>query len=157
MIMKEYNFDELQNVGVKPGDIVAFNLRGFNTSWLYVLLRDGLPDEFNTALCCYKVKQNPESMHLSQIGFRWVGDTDNLHFRLTTNDEKNAFVQACIATLNEPITELSCWGINEYSQILYSMLKWGLMSKNEVNVLNKNLKKIHGVDLLKIYDKFYTK
>ena len=108
--MKEYNFNELQNVGVKPGDIVAFNLRWSNTSWEYVLLRDGLPDKLNTALCCHKDKRNPNSMHLSQIGFEWIGDIDNLQFRLTTYDEKNSFVQACITALNEPITELSCWG-----------------------------------------------
>lgn len=155
--MKEYDFDELQDVGVKPGDIVAFNHRWIDAPWEYVLLSDGFPDKFNTSLCCHKVKQNPESMHLSRIGFCWVGDTDNLHFRLTTNDEKNTFVQACITTLNEPITELSFWGKNEYSQILHSMLKWGLISENEANKLNKKLKKLHGVDLLKIYDKFYTK
>lgn len=155
--MEEYNFNELQNVGVKHGDIVAFRLRGFNASWEYVLLRDGLPDKFKTALCCHKDKRNPNSMHLSQIGFYWVGDIDNLQFRLTTYDEKNAFVQACVTTLNEPITELSCWGKDEYSQILYSMLKWGLIDENEVNELNKKLKKLHGVDLLKTYDKLYTK
>ena len=153
--MKEYNFNELQNVGVKPGDIVAFNLRGFNTSWRYVLLIDGLPDKFNTALCCDKDKRNTDLMYLTQIGFHWVGDIDNLQFRLITYDEKNAFVQACVTALNEPITELSCWGENEYSQILYAMLKWGLISENEVNKLNKKLKKLHGVDLLKIYDKLF--
>ena len=155
--LKEYNFNELQNVGVKPGDIFAFNLRGFNTSWQYVLLRDGLPDKFTTALCCYKDKRNPDSMHLSQIGFCWVGDIDILNFRLTTYDEKNAFVQACVTALNKPITEQSFWGINEYSQILYSILKWGLISENEVNKLNKKLKKLHGVNLLKTYDKLFKK
>ena len=96
-------------------------------------------------------------MHLSQIGFCWVGDIDNLNFKLTTYDEKNAFVQACVTALNKPITELSFWGINEYSQILYSILKWGLISENEVNKLNKKLKKLHGVNLLKTYDKLFKK
>jgi len=155
--MEGYNFNELQNVGVKPGDIVAYNLRGFSTSWRYVLLRDGLPDKFTTALCCDKDKRNPDSMYLSQIGFYWVGDIDNLQFRLTTYDEKNAFVQACLTTLNEPITELSFWGKSEYSQILHSMLKWGLISENEANKLNKKLKKLHGVNLLKTYDKLFKK
>ena len=155
--LKEYNFNELQSAGVKPGDIVAFKLRGFNTSWDYVLLRDGIPDKFKAALHCHKDKRNPNSMHLSQIGFYWVGDIDNLQFRLTTYDEKNAFVQACVTALNKPITGQSFWGKDEYSQILHSMLKWGLVSENEVNKLNKKLKKLHGVDLLKTYDKLYKK
>lgn len=128
-----YSYDELYDKGVRPGDIVALPSNRFKQgiSWEYWLIRDGFPTELNTALCCYRDSRNPEIVYLDQIGFHWCGDYDHFDFRIPSNEEKKDFVDACINRLKEPISKQFPfgWGENEYSQILHSMKKWGLISE----------------------------
>ena len=153
-----YKFNELYDKGVRPGDIVAVLSQYFDCgiSWDYILLRDGFPDEYNAALCCYKDPRNPEKMHLYQVGFHWCGSLEHLRFRIVNDEEKKDFVNACISRLKTPMTDFFRGAdIGYYAQILNSMLKWNLISKHTANKLNKELEKIHGVNLLKLYRKNY--
>ena len=109
---KLYKFDELKNLGVKTGDIVAHKSLKFDEgySWEYVLLRNGFPEEFNTALCCYKDPRYPDRTFLTQIGFHWCGSTDSFDFRLINEKEKDDFVSACIDRLKIPYRyDYSLW------------------------------------------------
>ena len=151
-----YKFNELYENGIRPGDIVAIPSNRFECgiSWNYVLLRDGFPQEYNTALCCHSDPRTPEKMHLYQIGFHWCGDISS-QFRIATDGEKEKFITACIDALNKPIESQWGWGEVDYCEILHSMLEWGLINQIEANELNKKLKKVHGADLLKLYKKTY--
>ena len=155
---KLYKFDELKNLGIKSGDIVAYKSLKLDEgySWEYVLLRNGFPDEFNTALCCYKDPRYPDRTHLDQIGFHWCGSTDSFDFRLINEKEKGDFVNACIERLKTPYRrKYTLWKKDDYAQILGALMKHNLMSENELSNLNEELKKIHRVDLLKHYKKYW--
>lgn len=140
-------FDKLAEHGIKPGDIVI------NKSGDSFLLRDGFPDDFNTALCCNKLLNG--SFHLSQIGFQWVGSTNGIKYRKATDEEREKFKEACIVSLNGRIYEESIWKEQEYAQILHSMFQWNLIDKEEHDALNKKLKIRLGVDLKKLYKEVY--
>lgn len=155
---KLYKFDELKNLGVKTGDIVAYKSIKLNEgyAWEYVLLRNGFPDEFNTALCCYKDPRYPDRTFLTQIGFHWCGSTDSFDFRLINEKEKDDFVSACIDRLKIPYRyDYSLWKKEHYAQVLGALIKYNLISEDELSNLNKELKKIHRADLLKYYRKYY--
>ena len=155
---KLYKFDELKDLGVKTGDIVAYQSIKLDEgySWEYVLLRNGFPEEFNTALCCYKDPRYPDRTFLGQIGFHWCGSTGSLNFRLINEKEKDDFVNACIEKLKTPyIRKYSLWKKEHYAEILGALIKYNLIGEDELSSLNEQLKKIHRVDLLKYYKKYY--
>ena len=155
---KLYKFDELKKLGVKPGDIVAYRSICLDEGycWDYVLLRKDFPEYFDTSLCCYKDPRLPNHTHLYQIGFHWCGSTGSFNFRLINEKEKDDFVNACIERLKIPYRrKYALWKKDHYAQILGALMKYNLMSEDELSNLNEELKKIHRVDLLKYYKKYW--
>lgn len=138
-------FKDLEKHGIKAGDIVACpSLFGGNEICDYYLLRNGLPTNFNTALCCNILPNG--KMHLYQIGFTWQGEVKH-KFRKTTEEERQKFIDACIEALKD---KNSTWRqFNLIDQILANMIKWNLITKENAKKLNKSLIKIHGEDILK--------
>lgn len=156
---KLYNFNELYENGVRAGDVVATPaLETKNgTSWDYWLLREGLPKELNVSLCCYKDPRKPGWMHLCGLGFHWCGDTKWLKFRLLGESEIKDFVDTCISTLKEPIDENSFYGMDDYAQVLHSLIRHKLISYFEAEKLDRELKKIHGVSLISHFRKNFAR
>lgn len=152
-----YTFDELYNQGVRVGDIVAYDSLVFDCglAWDYVLLREGFPQEFNTALCCYKDPRTPEKMYINQIGFHWCGSLSYFHFRKITEAERKEFIDTCIKALYKPITDEYGWQLPHYAQILDSLVRYKLISKDKLYKINKDLKDIHNVNLLKEYKSYF--
>lgn len=151
-------FDELAKHGVKPGDIVARPAGQYENgvAWNYHLLCKDFPDYFDVSICCHKDPRTPhQMMHLYQIGFHWCGSKDSLLFRIATPGEKEDFINSCIETLKNPLDECT-WDIDHRSQILHNMVRDGLISKSLGQKLNRELKEIHGTDLLKYYKKHYN-
>ena len=163
-----HSYEELESLGVKQGDIIAHvgSITKKGPTWHYDLLRkfprpeEGFPKELCVSLCCYK---NPEylnvGMSLYENGHIWCGPFPR-HFRIVGKEERKEFIEACIKTLKEPIRrrkDRSAFGWNEddYCQTLYNMIRDGLISKAEGSDLNKELIKIHRIDLLKHYRKKY--
>ena len=153
-------FDEMAKV-CKEGDIVAspsYAVSGRGIAWTYYLLRDGLPDEFNTALCCGRDPRTPIKTYLNQIGFHWCGSVDRFMFRRTNEKEKEDFVNACLDSIRRPISpEGWGWNENHYAQILGALIKYGLITEYKAKKINKELKDIHGVDILSIYNKYWKR
>lgn len=156
-------------MGVREGDIVAVN----GSMKEYVLLRNGIPEAYNTALCC---NINDKKLHLFQIGFHWCGDITQKFCKVTL-EEIAAFKSACIEALKKPIVRQKFkykekdketgkevekeaehvfgWDENYYAEIFGALIDYKLISLSSAYELNKELKKIHKVDLMKIYNKFY--
>lgn len=87
-------FEHLGENGIKAGDIVAVTSSlGGNEITEYCLLRSGLPDKFNTALCCGILPN--EDLYLAQLGFAWKGAVRQ-KFRKATEEECKKFIDACI-------------------------------------------------------------
>ena len=163
-----HTLQEIYDVGVREGDIVAVK----SSMKEYVLLSSGIPDEYNTALCCNIIDEN--TLHLYQIGFHWCGNITQ-KFCKATKKEIDAFRTACIEAIKKPIVRQKIkykvkdkktgkevekeyedvWGWDEdcYAQILGSLIRYKLLSLDKVKELNKELKKIHKVDILKLYNK----
>lgn len=174
---KLYTLQELcDNFNVREGDIVGVCSNSLsNKVDEFVLLRNGVPEEYNTSLCCNLLKDG-KTMHLNQIGFHWCGSI-NQKFRIATKEEKAEFKQACIDALKKPIIRQKViikdkdkttgeiiekevehvhgWDENCYAQILSALIRYDLMSQSSAYELNKELKKIHSIDIMKIYNKFY--
>ena len=146
---KEYSIEELKELGVGPGDIVA--MRSFRTdngpAWNYYLLKKDFPEEFDTALCCSKDPvHNPEHAHLCMLGFHWCGSKDYMRFRLISPKEKKDFVQACIVALQEPF---EFWDEFHHAQILHGLVRYGLIGDRVKRRLYMDLERVHGVDFRK--------
>lgn len=147
-----FTIDDLAKNGVKVGDIVASKSSPYTNFTDFCLLRKGFPENYNTSLCCNSTSYG---MHLYQIGFHYMG-TPRSRFRKTTDEEKQMFIDACIKRLHEPIKKdnngyVWGWDEDEYAQILGNMVRDGLISMDKGEKLSKELKKIHNVDLLKLY------
>jgi hypothetical protein len=157
---KLYSFEELYKRGVRPGDVVAVlgPRRDNGPTWEYVLLRDGIPEEYNTALCSYRTPETPEKVYGNQIGFHWCGPITQ-RFRLITKEELGDFINSWIIRLKEPFNYLwnSGWYEIEYAQILGALAMNNLLTSSELVKLNKELKDIHNFDILKIFqDRYIT-
>ena len=153
-----FTFSDLEKNGIKVGDIVAAKESSRSKYVHYYLLRKGFPKEFNTSLCCCGNSYS-NGIKLYQIGFHYVGTPRN-RFRKTTEEEREAFINACIETLHEPIKRADngyalSWDEDHYANILGNMIRDGLITESKGRRLNTELKKIHGVDLLKEYKKKY--
>lgn len=151
-----FTFDELKDNDVKVGDIVASKSSPHTNFTDFCLLRKGFPEHYDTSLCC---NLTSNGMHLYQIGFHYKGKPSS-RFRKTTEEERQMFIDACIKTLHEPIKKDEnghVWGWDEdlYAQILGNMVRDGLISMYQGEKLSKELKKIHNVDLLKLYKRNY--
>jgi len=152
-----YKFEDLEKNGVKSGDIIAYlyNEKENGFCWNYVLLRDTFPNNFDTALCCFKMPEKPNKMTIYQVGFHWCGSTDCLKFRIIGEEEKQEFIETCISRLKMKINKNMLWDIDIYSQIFAALIKYKLISEDKITNLNEELKIIHGVDLIKYYKKHY--
>ena len=152
-----FTFDELKDNDVKVGDIVAAKFSSTSKNVNYFLLRKGFPEDFNTSLCCDSIG---DGQHLYQIGFHWQG-FNPYRFRKTTDEEREAFIDACVKTLHEPMHRndkgeiVFGWDEDMYAQILGNMVRDGLISMYKGEKLSKELKKIHNVDFLKLYKRNY--
>ena len=167
-----HTLQEIYDMGIREGDIVAVN----GCMKEYVLLRDGIPDEYNTALCCTINKY--KTLHLCQIGFHWCGDITQ-RFCKATPEEIAAFKTACIETLKKPIhhniikykvkdketgeeiekeyDDVFGWDEDCYAQILGALVKYNLMSQSSAYEFSKKLESIHKVDLMKLYTKKFKR
>ena len=153
-------YDEMCKVS-EVGDIVAYPtyaISGCGVAWDYVLLRENFPEDFDTALCCNKDPREPFKANLCQIGFHWCGSKDNFSFRQINEKEKEDFVNACLDAIKKPILPEG-WGWNKdhYAQILGALIKYGLITEYKAKQINKELKAIHGVDILSIYNKYWKR
>ena len=156
---KLYSFEELYKRGVRPGDVVAqFGYKcEHGPTWNYVLLRDGIPEEYNTALCSSRNPEMPENVHGYQIGFHWCGPIEQ-RFRLITKEELKDFIDSWITRLKEPIHDyngISGWDESHYAQILGALAMNNLLTAKELVKLNNELKDIHGLDILNIFEERY--
>lgn len=145
------DFEHLGENGIKAGDIVAVTSSlGGNKISAFYLLRSGLPDKLNTALCCGILPN--EDLYLAQLGFAWQGAVRQ-KFRKATEEECNKFIDACIKELKD---KKSTWCGRPGSvtdnfrldQILASMIKWNLITKDDAKKLDRSLKRIHGRSVL---------
>lgn len=150
-------YNELYDNGVRVGDIIAQPWRHKEgIAWEFVLLRKNFPENYDASLCCYLPPSPQDKMYLTQIGFHWCGDVENLKFRKATEEERKMFIDACIRRLKVPIDKDGWgWQKEHYSQILGNMRREKLISNKEADKLNKELMDIHGVDLLKFYKETY--
>lgn len=152
-----HTFEELADLGVTRGSIVAYPgtvYENIGVSWDYVLLREGtLLGNFDTSICCYKDPRYPsQPMNLFQIGFHWQGSTDRFKFRIANEKEIEEFKKACTDVILNPS---EFWTREEKSQILHNMKRDGLISDYMARKINKQYKDEYGVDLLKVYRKYY--
>lgn len=151
-------FNDLKDNGIGVGDIVASKDSSTSKVTNYYLLRNGFPENFNTSLCCNEVGNK---LHLYQIGFHWIGDISRFRFRKISDEEKQSFINACIETLKTPMKRaddghiIFGWSEDQYANILANMIRYGLVSEYMGKKLNSELKKIHGIDLLREYKKNY--
>jgi hypothetical protein len=156
---KTYTFEQLKEIGVKPGDIVAWVGSCFEEglSWDYATLSNKFPEEFAVTNCCYKDPRYLEmGMHPYDLGWYWVGSIRQI-FRLPTEEEKKEYVQACINCLFKPIEyfddgRVFGWGLKEYACLLHELHNYGHITMERARKINRGLKKIHGADLLKTYE-----
>ena len=159
---KLYTIEELYGLGVRPGDIVAGQGGKLDCGicWDYNLIRNGWPEEFNTALVAYKNPKEPTTMFPSELGYHWAGKMDSLQFRLVCKEEVEEFVNAWIEALRHPDntddSDFLGWGLDHYCQIMHALVKWGLINEYQTKKLKAELKKIYGVDLIKEYRKRYN-
>lgn len=149
---KLYKFDELKNLGVKIGDIVAYRSTRLDEGycWEYVLLKEDFPNNLDVALQCYKDPRTPyETFPL--LGYHWCGSI-NFEFRLICEKEKDDFVNACVKRMYSDVSFYD----NEYKcQIIHNLKKYKLLPDRKIYEINNYLEKKFGVDYLKLYEKTY--
>ena len=126
--------------------------------------------------CDWEIHENYELVHSVNSDFKFTQEQWNDLFRRLI--EKAEFKQACIEALKKPIIKekviiknkdsvtgeitekevervRNAWDENCYAQILGALIKYNLISQSSAYELNKELKKIHGVDIIEIYNKYY--
>jgi hypothetical protein len=153
---KLYKFDELKNLGVKIGDIVAYRSTRLDEGycWEYVLLKEDFPNNLDVALQCYKDPRTPHIMCGASLGYHWCGSLLGFDFRLINEKEKDDFLNAFIARLS--FEELPNRGFDfmddDYKcQVIHAIKKYGLLPKKTVDKLNQALQKKFNINLLKLY------
>lgn len=150
---KLYKFDELKNLGVKVGDIVAYRSTRFDEGycWEYVLLKEDFPNNLDVALQCYKDPRMPRIMLGASLGYHWCGSLLGFNFRLINEQEKDDFLNAFIARLRFEEYPNIGLGDDYKCQVIHALKKYRLLPKKAVDKFNQELQKKFNVNLLKLY------